>query len=98
MPTRGLMVRAWTRPRGGGRILFEAPYGNVERDREELEGPKFELPMLRWVAVDRGRGGPHSLLAPPPRGSIQGRRVGPGAGQEALLCRPLARATLLEEP
>ncbi len=54
---RGLMLRSWTKPRAQGRILFETPYGYIERSRRELEGPKFESPMLRWVAVDEdGRG------------------------------------------
>ncbi|MEB3773543.1 MAG: glycosyl hydrolase-related protein [Desulfurococcales archaeon] len=55
--SRGVLARAWFKPSIKGRYYFEAPFGWVERGVSELEGPKYESPMQRWVSVNDGARG-----------------------------------------
>ncbi len=55
---RQVLLKAWFNPSiPNPRYYFEVPFGYIERGVDELRGPKFESPMLRWMAVqgeDRG--------------------------------------------
>ncbi len=62
---RQVLLKAWFKPlvAPGFRALFDVPFGYVERRPEDLAGPKFESPALRWAAFHDGSRG--LLIASP---------------------------------
>ncbi|MCE4611277.1 MAG: hypothetical protein F7B17_04825 [Desulfurococcales archaeon] len=83
---RKVLVKAWFYPRlsRDWKGLFEVPFGYIERDREELLGPKFEAPALRWAAAYDGRSS--FLIASP---MLHGYSFTEGSLGLSLLKRPL---------